>query len=263
MSDERPLHAWAHLLAQDWEARARLPSRDLFVASHPGWDDPEAWLRHARTEVELFLSGLDADWLAGADVLEIGCGSGRLVPVLRPQVRSYTGFDIAAGMVEAARERCRDLDGVRFFHGDGLGVPAAARDRSYLLVLAVAVLIHCPRPVIAANVRSAWAALAPGGQLRLQVLADPEDPEGIAVPPEQSAAAAAAIVADMQGVIARLTPAERKLAFDTYYMGDRFRYAEVEPFLREHTGGAVALYRGDPGAIYAAVTKAPGTQQPG
>lgn len=255
MADPRSLTDWAALLAANWEARASLPSRDLFVASHPGWNDPVAWERHARVEAELFLSGLDAGWLAAADMLEIGCGSGRLVPVLRPRVRSYTGFDIAAGMVEAARARCAGSEQVRFFHGDGLGVPAAARDRRYRLAIAVAVFIHCPREVIAANVASAFAQLLPGGQLRLQVLADPDDREGIAAPPEQAQSAAAAIVADMQGVIAALTAEERRLAFDTYYMGARFRYAEVAPFLQQLTGGNVELYRGDPGAIYAAVTR--------
>jgi SAM-dependent methyltransferase len=255
MAEPRSLSDWASLLATNWEARARLPSRDLFVASHPGWNDPVAWEAHARTEAELFLSGLDPERLRAADLLEIGCGSGRLVTFLRDRVRSYTGFDIAAGMVEAATRRCRGLDRVRFFAGDGLGVPAAARDRAYGLVVAVAVFIHCPREVIAANVQSAWTVLAPGGQLRLQVLADPDDREGIIAPAAQAQAAAAAIVADMQGVIASLTPAERALVFDTYYMGARFRYAEVAPFLRALTGGEIQLYRGDPGAIYAAVAR--------
>lgn len=64
------------------------------------------------------------------------------------------------------------------------------------------------------------------------------------------------LATDMAQVIANLTPEERRLAFETYYMGDRFRYAELMPFLRELTGGEVALYRGDPGCIYAAVSKA-------
>lgn len=247
---DRSLQDWARLLGSNWEARSRLPSRDLFVASHPGWNDPAAWERHARTELHLFLSNLDPAWLAAADVLEIGCGSGRLVPFLRPQVRSYTGFDIAAGMVEAAAARCRDLDGVRFFHGDGLAVPAAACDRGYHLALCVAVFIHCPREVIAANIGSAYRQLAPGGQLRFQVLADPDDREGIAAPAATADADTQAVAQDMNEVIARLTPEERRLTFDSYYMGHRFRYAEVAPFVQDLTGGRVALYRGDLAAIY-------------
>ena len=256
-SDSTPAD-WASLLKKEWEARAALPSRDLFVASHVGWTDPSVWDRTAATEVELFLAGLDAAWLRGEDVLEIGCGSGRLARRLRAAARSYTGYDIAAGMVEAARQRAGDTEGVRFFVGDGLTVPPGAQDRQYGLVLAVAVFIHCPRAVIATNVQNAWRSVRPGGQLRLSVLAFHDDPEGIVGPQGEVQKATEVLAEDMAAVIANLTPEERRLAFDTYYMGDRFRYAEMAPFLQQLTGGAVALYRGDPGAIYAAVTRPAG-----
>jgi hypothetical protein len=144
---------------------------------------------------------------------------------------------------------------VRLFQGDGLGVPAGARDRQYRLVLAVAVFIHCPREVIAANVQSAWQQLATGGQLRIQVLADPSDPTGIAVPTTTAAAADTAGAQDSQASVAMLSEEDLRLVRDTYYMGHQFRYDEVEPFLKELTGGRVALYRGDRAAIYALVEK--------
>jgi SAM-dependent methyltransferase len=116
---------WAQLLKREWEARAALPSRDLFVASHAGWNDPAAWERTAATEVTLFLAGLDPQWLRGVDVLELGCGSGRLARRLRASARSYTGYDIATGMVAAAQQRTVGVDGVRFFVGNGLEVQHA------------------------------------------------------------------------------------------------------------------------------------------
>lgn len=254
MTEDRSPEQWADLLRREWQARAALPSRDLFVASHAGWNDEAAWERTAATEVELFLAGLDSAWLRGVDVLELGCGSGRLARRLRAAARSYTGYDIAAGMVAAAEARTQDHEGIRFFVGDGLSVPAGARDRQYGLVLACAVFIHCPRAVIAANVRAAMQQVAPGGQLRLSLLAFHDDPEGIVGEQAAVQKATEELANDMATVIANLTPEERRLAFDTYYMGDRFRYAEVAPFLRDLTGGEVALYRGDPGCIYAAVT---------
>ncbi len=257
MPNDRSAAEWAHELATNWEARAALASRDLFVASHPGWNDPTAWEQHAATEVELFLAGLDLAWLRTVHVLELGCGSGRLARRLRSAAHSYTGFDIAMGMVQAAQQRCANIDGMRFFHGDGLSVPAAAQDRQYGLVLAVAVFIHCPRAVIATNIENAYRQVQPGGQLRLSVLAFHDDKEGIVGPQAAVAEATHSMQDDMQQVIASLTPEERRLAFDTYYMGERFRYAEMKPFLHGLTGGEVALYRGDPGCIYAAVTRPP------
>lgn len=255
MNEERSLSDWATQLAKNWEARASLSSRDLFVASHPDWQDEEAWERHAQTEIDLFLAGLDMKWLLDVDVLELGCGSGRLSRRLRACSRSYTGFDIAAGMVAAAEDRCSGAEGCRFFVGDGLSVPEPARDRQYGLVLAVAVFIHCPRPVIEANIADAFGLLQPGGQVRLSVLGVPDDTEGLMGSQEVVERATEAVASDMEKVIASLTPEERKLAFDTYYMGDRFRYGELEAFLAGITGGSVALYRGDPGAIYATITK--------
>jgi SAM-dependent methyltransferase len=246
---------WVEILRRDWEAWASLPSRDLFVASHPGWRDPGAWERFARAELDHFLMDLDPGWLSEADVLEIGCGSGRLAPFLRPLVRSYTGFDISRGMVEAARRRCAGMGGVRFLAGDGLEVPGPACDREYRLALAVAVFIHCPREVIAANVRSAFCCLGPGGQLRFQLLADPSDRDGLSVRPSEAQRATDSIASDSGDLLAGLSEEERRLVFDTYYMGDRFRYGEVEPFVSGLTGGRVALYRGDLASIYGLVEK--------
>ena len=52
----------------------------------------------------LFLANL----LAGEEVVEVGCGVGRLASVLPPD--SYVGVDISSGAVELARERCPAYD---------------------------------------------------------------------------------------------------------------------------------------------------------
>lgn len=56
-----------------------------------------------------------AEWLQG-DVLDCGCGTARLAPLLadRPDVTSYTGVDLAPEMVEVARWIVSRLDRKRF-----------------------------------------------------------------------------------------------------------------------------------------------------
>ena len=281
--DEPDADGWAGVLARHWEERAASPSRDFFVASHPGWDDPVAWEATARRDAELFLHGLDADWLAGADVLEIGCGVGRLARSLCERVAGYTGVDIAPGMVAEARARCADLDTARFCVGDGLGLPAEARDRHYDLVLSVAVLIHCPREVIERLVRAGYEQLRPGGQLRLQLRADPGDPTGLggdAVPdpstpdgddpaavspaggggPSAEAVAAAldAAAAQARAVEREVTEEQRALTDGVYYMGAAFGYLEARDLLAAQTGGRVQMFRLDAASLGAIVERPAG-----
>lgn len=275
---------WARILGAGWEKRARSPSRDFFVASFEDWDDPEVWERIARQEIELMLAGLDPEWLKQVDVLEIGCGSGRLTPFLLEQVRSYTGFDIAPGMVEAARERCSGVDNARFFVGDGLSVPAEAANQKYGLVLTLAVFIHCPKNVIERNLSSAWEQVAPGGQLRFQVLGDPNDPTGVVArgeagkaeaPPVESkteaptrseakdeedtapaSAADSAVAEEAQAITESRSEEEVDLAKDEHYMGHPFGYEETrETVARCTPGSRIELYRGHLYAIYGMASK--------
>ncbi|MFT5290013.1 MAG: SAM-dependent methyltransferase [Planctomycetota bacterium] len=118
------------------------------------------------------------------NVLELGCGVGRLAGPITSRVGTYTGFDISAGMVEEAIRRSAENSSAHFFLGDGLGLPAEAKDKTYELILVAAVFIHSPRSVIRQNVVSAFAQLSKGGELRLQVLADIEDSEGSSSLPE-------------------------------------------------------------------------------
>jgi SAM-dependent methyltransferase len=81
-------------LKRQWDARARSPARDFFVASIPGWDDPEHWHAQARLDVASLLHDVPDRTAAGFDVLEIGCGVGRLAAELAPRCRTYTGVDV-------------------------------------------------------------------------------------------------------------------------------------------------------------------------
>jgi SAM-dependent methyltransferase len=238
---ERP-EDLAGRLGERWEARARSPHRDLYVASHPGWNDPAAWAAQAELDVGNMLYQVDREALRGFHVLDIGCGVGRLAHPLAQRAATYTGFDISPSMVGEARRRCAPAENARFFVSDGLSVPEAARDRQYDLALSVAVFIHCPKEISAGLVRSAYASLAPGGQLRFQFRADPSDTEGlVALQPAEVHA---------EGAELALDPEQALLTFDEDYSTHAFRYAELERFLEALTPGSVTLIRVDALHIY-------------
>lgn len=251
MSEEpNSAEAWAQMLLQNWERRAQSPDRDFFVASHPGWDDPETWERLARDHSEAMLYELDRAALARQQVLEIGCGVGRLGAHLGDVFEGYTGVDIAPGMVAQARRTHAGRDDLRFLVGDGLTVPTPARDREYGLVLALAVFIHCPRDVIASLISDAWPLVQPGGSFRMQIRADPNDPTGIISVPsiDEVYETASKIEADV-------TPAQAELVEGIYYMGDEFGYDELQAFLEKLTDGTVRLYRTDRIHTYAVIDR--------
>jgi len=255
---ERSLEDWARFLGANWERRSRSEDRDFYVASHPGWNDEGRWAAQAESDVRLMLYQLDEERLRGWNVLEIGCGVGRLALPLARRCASYTGFDIAAGMVEEARRRCAEQRNARFFVSDGSGVPAEADDRRYELALAMAVFIHCPRVVTRSLVAQTYRRLAPGGQLRFQVLADPSDPTGL-----QSLEAAASAHEEIHEMEAGATERQRSLIDDTYYMGDAFGYEELRLFLAEASGdGLVTTIRPDLAHIYGWVEKPAGDGEP-
>lgn len=250
---ERTPEEWASFLKSNWETRARSDARDFYIASHPGWSQREVWEAQAERDAQLMLWGLEEAACRDWEVLEIGCGVGRLARPFAARVRGYTGFDIAPGMVAEARRRNADLARTRFFVSSGLGVPDEAADRTYDLALALAVFIHCPRAVTAALVESACALLRPGGQLRFQLLADPNDPTGIA---SMEAAESAHRDAREQEAIAPDTEVDKALLDGTYYMGDAFRYDQVAPFLeRASGGGAVTTIRTDLAHVYGWIEK--------
>ena len=131
------------------------------------------------------------------------------------------------------------------------GVPEEACDRTYELVFSHGVLIHCPLDVIRALLASAWQRVAPGGELRLQVLADPTDPEGVVSieAAEQDHATAVAIDRVEEEL-------EDPLIDGRYYMGHAFRYADVQPLLEEVTDGSIQVVRPTLTHVYGIVTRA-------
>ncbi len=243
--------AWAKLLKQNWQRLSQTPFRDFYVASHPGWQQPEVWRQQAEIDSQLFLHGLDKDNMAQQQVLEIGCGVGRMAAALAPRFAGYTGFDIAPGMVAEARSRSQELANTRFFEGNGLQVPTDATDRKYHLILAVAVFIHCPKDVIQANVSSAVQQLAAGGSFRMQLRADPTDLDGIQDSPDTSQFESQVEV--QENFQDSMSSEQSAPTQEEYYMGHAFAFAEAESLLQEamaNTQASAKILRFDAGHLY-------------
>jgi SAM-dependent methyltransferase len=99
----------------------------------------------------------------GGPVLDLGCGRGEALALLRDHGIAARGVDGSARMVATCRER-----GLDAAHGDLFDALAAADPGSLGAVLSFHVIEHLPVASLDRLVRLAWRALRPGGVLILE-----------------------------------------------------------------------------------------------
>ena len=105
----------------------------------------------------------------GMDVLDLGCGFGRVASVLAPRCRSVLGLDVSAGMVEEARRRQARLTNARFEQTNGRHLTALP-DGAFDLVLAIdcfPYIVQTGDAVAERHVADAARILRPGGALAI------------------------------------------------------------------------------------------------
>lgn len=110
---------------------------------------------------------------AECDVLDLGCGIGRVAAAIAPQCRSVLGLDLSAGMVAEARRRHAGHTGLRFDVTNGQDIPPGPFD----LVLLVDSMPYVLQAGLAdAVVAGCAAALRAGGALVVLNLSYGRDP---------------------------------------------------------------------------------------
>lgn len=99
--------------------------------------------------------------------LEIGCGSGRFVAALAPELSRVVGVDVSANMLAHARQRCALHANVEFLQGDGRrfqSLPSASFDFA-LAINSFPYLVTAGDDVTRSNLADARRVLRPKGRL--------------------------------------------------------------------------------------------------
>jgi SAM-dependent methyltransferase len=135
-------------------------------------------LRAATDEVVQLLSRWN---LLGPDktVLDIGCGIGRFITALAPDVGHITGLDIAEAMIARARERCANRPNVTLLVSSGQDLAPIA-DGAIDLVLAADVfpyLVQTGRSLVERHLAEGARVLKAGGAFVILNYSYRGDPE--------------------------------------------------------------------------------------
>lgn len=135
--------------------------------------DADAFWASGEEGLDTLLSLLGATIEPGHDVVEIGCGVGRLTRSMAVRARSVRALDVSARMLELAREHNPGLGNVEWVHGDGRSL-AGIEDSSADAVVSHVVFQHIPDPQVTLGyVREIGRVLRPGGFAAFQVSNDP------------------------------------------------------------------------------------------
>ncbi len=171
-SGPTPAEGVARIAAFFDHAVSRSPEASVALYS---LGDP-AILAAATREIVGWLEG-EGLMRPGADVLDVGCGIGRVAAALAPRCRSIVALDVSAGMVAEARTRLAEFDNVEVRQTGGEDLDGFA-PASLDLVLAVDSFPYIVQNQTALrHVQGAARALRPGGALCVLNLSYRQSPD--------------------------------------------------------------------------------------
>src|ERR1035441_8655803 len=149
----------------DWDRRAAEDHKFHIATGHAGSE--ETFRASGEQDLEgIVLDGVVLD--PSAEVLEIGCGVGRLLVPLAKRVAVVHGVDISPVMIEKSKEYAADAPNVKTVLTDGSLAHLATESLDF--VFSFIVFQHIPdRAPIRRYVEEAARVLKPGGVFRFQV----------------------------------------------------------------------------------------------
>lgn len=157
-----------------WDQRAE-EDAFFFVDNRMAYRDPdqERFWTDGEKDLDRLLGALGASVDPTDDVVEIGCGVGRLTRVLAMRGASVRALDVSERMLELAKQYNQALGNVEWILGDGSTLSGISSESADACVSHV-VFQHIPDPEITLSyVREIGRVLKPGGWAAFQVSNNP------------------------------------------------------------------------------------------
>ena len=165
-------------MRSDWDGRAQENAFHYIASGRDDWDE-DAFYESGRASVDEILIQDGERVFQGHDpkllnVLEIGCGAGRMTRALAPLVREIHAVDVSGEMVQRASVATAGLANAFVYHNDGAGLAVLPADVEIDLAFSFIVFQHIPSvAVIEAYVRDVAGRLRPGGVFKMQAQGNP------------------------------------------------------------------------------------------
>jgi 2-polyprenyl-3-methyl-5-hydroxy-6-metoxy-1,4-benzoquinol methylase len=125
----------------------------------------EDQFRGSPTEIRARLAKYVPRFIGQTDVLDIGCGRGEFLDLLRSQGIRGRGLDLNHEMVEVSRVR-----GLEVAEGDALSYLSSLEDASLGGIFAAQVVEHLEPAYLARMLETAWHKMRPGGIIALETI---------------------------------------------------------------------------------------------
>jgi ubiquinone/menaquinone biosynthesis C-methylase UbiE len=174
MSETMPSESILRAMREDWDRRACNNAEFYVQSAKSSWDERD-FFRSGEISVANEIM-TDMSRITGGsrspldlDVLEIGCGVGRMTRMMARIFHHVTGVDVSAEMIQRAKTNLSTLDNVTLIVGDGASL-STLKDATFDFAFSFIVFQHIPNSkVITSYCREVYRVLRPGALFKFQV----------------------------------------------------------------------------------------------
>jgi len=160
----------SEIMKSFWDEKAR-ENATYYVSSYRSYEDqdPVEFWKWGERLAERFLKESGIPFTGSENMLEIGCGIGRMTRYFVRRFKEVHGIDVSEEMIRRARENLRESENISLHVGNGCDL-GCFEDASFDFVFSYITFQHIPAKAITLNyIREVGRVLRSGGHFYFQV----------------------------------------------------------------------------------------------